>query len=139
MTTEEEVMKKVYVLTRGSYSDYSIVGIFSTRGKADAFKNVINCVDGYNDLEEWELDSDAPNKIRRGYSIWTVLMLRNGRVQHVSRNKQPEWYDVYCVTKPPHIWKRTLYALVWAKTSTYAIKIANEYRAQFIANNQWPE
>lgn len=145
-------MKKIYVLTQGSYSDYSIVGIFSTRQKAEEFRTLVKPgYDGYNDLEEWTLDPDAPEKIRHGYSIWNVTMLRDGTVED-SSVRDLDYYNVSRALDPPYIWERAkapyyrgkgvpncLDAAVWAKSRTHAIKIVNEYRAQFIANNKWPE
>ena len=51
-------MKTIYVVTSGSYSDYSINGLFSTLEKAQAFmdknKSELCCDQG--DIEEWNLD-----------------------------------------------------------------------------------
>jgi hypothetical protein len=50
-------MSKAYLVTSGDYSDYRIVGVFSTREAAEA------CIDRQaeygsdnNDIEEWDLD-----------------------------------------------------------------------------------
>ena len=51
---------KVYVLTQGRYSDYSIVGIYSSMELAQKAYKLLeahNYWDGPNDIEEWELDS----------------------------------------------------------------------------------
>lgn len=47
----------IYVVTKGCYSDYSIVGLFSSYAYAKDY--IINNTDNYsefNDIEEWELD-----------------------------------------------------------------------------------
>lgn len=46
-------MTKVYVLTSGSYSDYHIIGIFSTKERAEFISKKL---DSNNEIEEYELD-----------------------------------------------------------------------------------
>jgi len=52
---------KAYVVTTGSYSDYTIDSIFSTKEKAEAYKDLYSRSDEYdasdvNDIEEYEID-----------------------------------------------------------------------------------
>lgn len=48
---------KVYVVTEGSYSDYHIDSIFSTREKADIRVALLNSSDYRDaDVEEWDVD-----------------------------------------------------------------------------------
>ena len=61
-------MKKVYVVTAGSYSDYDIVKIFSTHEKAQEYINIANSLSGivqekFNDIQEWELDDFNISKL----------------------------------------------------------------------------
>lgn len=63
-------MTTVYVITCGSYDDYSIYGVFSTRKQAEDFINPLNTIEDYHPLlnhpnlvpnykyriEEYELD-----------------------------------------------------------------------------------
>ena len=55
---------KVYVLTRGEYSDYHIIGVYSTREKAQEVCDVM-CGNGtiYDapQIEEYELDELSPS------------------------------------------------------------------------------
>lgn len=139
-------MKKIYAVNSGAYSDYRVVALFSTPERAQEFMAAVPDSD-YNEIEEFELDPNTADLIRRGYSIWTVHMLRNGDTERVARN-DPE---VYAVTNVGHrIWRRTqapayvgkgipdiLTSTVWAKSETQAVKIVNEHRVQMIASGEW--
>lgn len=54
----------VYVITEGEYSDYHIVGIYSTRKLAEDTLKLLKAHSGryyyYNDVEEWDLDTYQP-------------------------------------------------------------------------------
>ena len=139
-------MKKIYAVNAGCYSDYRIVALFSTTERAQEFMAAVPDGD-YNELEEFELDPNTADLIRRGYSIWTVHMLRDGDTERVTRNK-PEIYEVTSVGH--QIWRRTqasayagrgipdiLTSTVWAKSEAQAVKIVNEHRAQMIASGEW--
>jgi len=141
-------MAKVYAVTSGAYSDYRINAIFSSKQRAQEFMDAIPN-NGYNGIEEYEIDPDTADLIRRWYHIWEVLMLRNGDVERAWK------LDIcpYTVTSIGHrIWQRSqsllfagknvpdcLDSTVWAKTEKQAIKIVNEQRTQLIANGKWPE
>lgn len=140
-------MKKIiYAVNSGSYSDYRIVALFSTKKAARTYMSAVKDSD-YNDIEEYELDPDTADLIRRGYSVWRVRMLRDGTVEKVDRTDNDS-YDVQDIGD--HIWERTkapaykgkgiqdaLESTVWAKTEKAAIKIANEHRTQMVALGKW--
>ena len=46
---------KVYVVTSGSYSDYTIQKIFTDKAKAEEYKE---CLEDSNDIEEYETEDD---------------------------------------------------------------------------------
>jgi hypothetical protein len=139
-------MKKVYAVNSGHYSDYRIIALFSTPERANEFMAAVPDGD-YNELEEFDLDPDTADLIRRGYSIWTVHMLRDGGVERVARSN----LGGDEVTNVGHqIWRRTqvpafvgggipdiLTSTVWAKSGDQAVKIVNEHRAQMIASGEW--
>lgn len=62
-------MAIIYIVTSGSYSDYSIGGVFSTREKADHYLGEANLDEPR--IEEWTLDDDA-NKIKRPLYLATI-------------------------------------------------------------------
>jgi hypothetical protein len=139
-------MKKIYAVSSGSYSDYRVDALFSSRKLAEEFMSLVNDND-YNDIEEYELDPPTANLIKRGYSVWRVHMLKDGTTERVERMGN----DKYDVTNIGHsIWERTkapayrgkgipdiLTSTVWAKTGKQAVKIVNEKRTQMIAEGKW--
>jgi hypothetical protein len=65
-------MATVYVLTQGSYSDYQIVGVFSTEEGARRAASEL-AQEQYvevNDLETYELDEKADWTYRTTYQSW---------------------------------------------------------------------
>lgn len=139
-------MKKVYAVNAGSYSDYRVEAIFSTRKLAEAFMKAVPESD-YNEIAVFELNPPTADLIKRGYKIWQVHMLIDGTTEIVHKTDT----DLYAVTTTGHsIWRRTqapayrgkgipdiLTSTVWAKTEKQAIKIVNEHRVQMIANGEW--
>lgn len=136
-------MQTIYVVNAGCYSNYRVVALFSTKEKATAFMAAIP--DDYNDIEEFALDSDVADLVTRGYSQWTVLMLRDGTTERVRRHDS---ISTYGINQRPRVWRRSqingtaraadcLDASVMATDETHAAKIANEYRMQMIATGQW--
>ena len=74
----EQRMKKVYAATSGSYSDYGIVAIFSTKEAAQLFmERHPNQWNDWNDIEEYDLDPGVL-QMRKGYSHWMVQMEEDG-------------------------------------------------------------
>ena len=140
-------MKKIYAVARGSYSDYSVVALFTTEEKAKAFMTAVPDGD-YNELETYELDPDVSDRIARGYRLWHVLMRRDGTVEK-AKALDTEAYALG-KTEKPWIWRRSqapafrgtntpdcLDSVVWAKDSGHAVKVVNEQRAMMIANGEW--
>lgn len=140
-------MTTVYLVTSGSYSDYSVRGAFSTRELADEFME--RCHDGdWNDIEEYELDAFLP-QLRAGLMPWYVVMLYNGTVERADpRTVSP--YDLDEVRRNGYIWPRStapayrgkgipdaLTITVLAESQEHAVKIANERRTQMIASGEW--
>lgn len=139
--------KTIFAVSSGSYSDYRINALFSTKELAQQFKDAVKEYD-YNEIEEYELDPPTADLLARGYSVWRVLMLKDGTVERVDRSDN----DLYAVQDAPAhaIWRRSeapaykgkgvpdgLQSSVWAKNEKAAVKSANEKRLQMIANGEW--
>jgi hypothetical protein len=140
-------VKTLYAVSSGSYSDYSVDAIFSSKEKATEFMRMVPDGD-YNGIEVYELDPPYVDKIKKGYSIWDILMLRDGTVERVHRSELRKWEVLR--SSEPRIWQRTkapaykgkgipdcLQVSVWAKTEEQAVKIANEKRVEMIAMGKW--
>lgn len=138
--------KTVFVIEQGEYSDYRVVGVFSTKKKAqtvyDALKAAGNS-DLHDKISEWTLDPFVL-ELQKGYSPFVVIMLKDGTVERCDRRE----FSSYCSNS--FLWKRTeapaykgkgipdaLNATVFARNEKHAIKIANEHRTKMIANGEW--
>lgn len=140
-------MTKVWVVTGGSYSDYHIVRIFSTEELATAYATTHNDRGSWRSsdlgVEEWELDEDA-DAIRAGRFWWGVWMKRDGEVifagcEGIARPDIPETDLIRDTFSPKDHKPLRLRTYVESPTAEHAIKVANERRAQLIANGHWPE
>lgn len=139
--------KTIWVIEQGSYSDYRVVGVFTSKKNAEAVKAKMETYGSWDDptIAEWELDQ-AVSQINKGYKIFNVYMLINGDVETISEQSYFQSHSSFV------IWKRTealaykgkgvpdcLSATVWARNVKHAVKIVNEKRAQMIANGEWNE
>ena len=134
--------KVVWAVEDGSYSDYHVVGVFSTKANAEMISDLVKADGG---VVEWEIDP-AVADIRRGHILWSVLMLRDGTTEKVER-KDPGTFDLQ---REYSVWRRSkapayagsgvpdvLQAQVWARTERQAVKAVNEIRIQMIAEGEW--
>ena len=112
-------MVKVYIVTSGEYSDYSIEAVFSQKADAEAFL-LLNIGDWRDstEVEEWELDPELTD-IREGKPRWFVRMTPQGecaevyRWTHVPDDVGPDIHGNY-------------YWSVRAKDEQGAIKVAHD-------------
>lgn len=132
---------KVWLVSHGDYSEYTIDGVFDTEEKAKAFASYWDGVKGESEyapcyeVEEMALNPGIP-QIRKGYKLFLVRMGRDG-----------DTLDVYvCNFVGDDVseifredWRGSSHLLTycWAKDEQHAVKIANERRVQLIAGNLW--
>lgn len=140
--------KTVWVVERGSYSDYRVVGVFSSREYAQQIADAINISgDGYEKatIAEWPLDP-AVHELRSGFVKYLVVMQEDGTVEKVKQRD----IGSYEIAGAVAMWRRSrapaysgqnvkdvLEATVWAKDEAHAIKITNEHRTRMIASGEW--
>ena len=138
----------IFVIEQGEYSEYRVVGVFSSRENAELVANRINRCESYRDSAEvceWPLDPGVDD-INAGYTQWHVLMLRDGTTE-LCENSGSTWYGIgneiviwRRFTAPAYIGTNTpdiLTGTIWAKDANHAIKIMNERRAQMIAEGKF--
>lgn len=146
-TTTKSAKSTIWMVEMGSYSDYHVVGIFTSRAKAQLVADVLNQNDSYDNatVAEYPLNP-AVDELRKGYSCWFVLMLRDGTVEQCTL-----WnINSSSLAGSVWLWRRTqasayqgkgipdaLKAEVWAKDAKHAIKIVNEHRTRMIAQGEW--
>lgn len=124
-------MDKVYIITYGNYSDYSICAVFSTRDKAEEY---IQQHGNTFRIEEYLLDGEVKHS-----EIWCVEI---GMLSH--KIKQCEAYsdswsneriDKFRIFEP--VFRNgewSIKMLLRADSMDRAIKVANERVAQIVAN-----
>jgi len=129
-------MKIAYVVTQGSYSDYSIRGVFDNKELAEQFIAAFSEAQRYDamEIEEWGLN---PFKVElgKGYKPYFVRMDREGnsseaRISGSAYEYEGELEYGFDVNK-------NMYNHCFAKGSEHAIKITNERRVQLIADGKW--
>ena len=146
-------MSKVYIIEQGNYSDYKVVGIFSTMEKAQQIVAIINKgdEDGYvrdeATIAERELDPFI-NELNEGLKLFGVVMDYDGTTERCVESGLDYITEL-------RIWGRTsapayrhskindaVMGDVWARDVAHAVKIVNEFRAQMIASGKmkgWAE
>lgn len=123
---------KVYLVSRGDYSDYHVCGAYSTQENAERAKAIYS--GGYSDACIETRDLDSFEDIPEGLLPYLVKMRRDGTVDEVAR----ESADGRC----GHDWApygdgESVAFYMLARDEEHAIKIANERRGQLIAMNEW--
>jgi len=144
-------MKNVWVIEQGSYSDYGVVGVFSSEKNAQRVCDLINASENCWDkatIAKWPLDP-CIEELNQGLSLWQINMPYDGNVTSCVRRTDIDGYNiktdlwVHERTKAPAWEGRPIQdqicGIVWAKDEQHAIKIANEFRAQAIAENRMGE
>jgi hypothetical protein len=141
-------LPSVFVIEEGDYSDYRVVGVFSTREKAEIVLSQLAKREYGSEAEisEWPLNPGVA-ALSKGWLLWLVWMERDGTVEKCEQ-RELSAYDLG--TDAVSLWRRSeapayrgrgvkdvLNASVFAKDSRHAVKIVNEIRAQWIAENKW--
>jgi hypothetical protein len=140
-----EKAAQVWVVEQGSYSDYRVVGVFTSEKNANKIADAINAGDKWENATVacWPLNP-AVEELNAGMTQWVVWMLRNGDVERADQRDSVSSYDLAgecdLWKRPPHMNKPwCLNATVWATDKQHAIKIVNERRIAMLAANKWPE
>lgn len=134
-------MKEVFVVTSGSYSDYGVDAIFSTKEFADEWVKYHKGKTGTKYyVGSWKLDPTFD--ISRGYPF-VIIMDKSGNLyerwdsfydEELEDNITRDYYHQYNEEGEP---VQCLRFYLHANDEEHAIKIANEKRLQLIAGNQW--
>lgn len=151
-------MDTVWVVEEGSYSDYHVVGVFSTQENAQLVWDAIKACE-HNYLNDgptrWALDP-LVDQLRTGLRYYVVGMLRDGitefcrlvdvfsdqktqlpKPQVFTLIRRSEWGVEPRSQYYPNSWPDYLDAHVWAKDAQGAIKATNEHRTMMIASREW--
>ena len=132
---------KLYMLSAGEYSDYSVYGVFSTRENAIAASIKLSTEPrSWIKIDDFEIDEITVDpgieEIRAGKQLYYVRMERNGdsdcEVQGGLHETAP-----YLV--PHYMGGLSLIARTWQDSAERAIKVVNERRVAMIASGEWTE
>ncbi len=124
-----ELVKEIYIVTKGVYSDYRICGVFSKREDADLFAKVFCGV-----VEVYPLDSFPLEKLREGWKAYRVEMDKYGDVIYWCEDEdgydalKADWRECTRFDTQGH-----MITTVIARDPQHAAKIANERRTQLLA------
>lgn len=126
-------MNKVYLISDGSYSDYRIVAVCSTKELAEEAKL---CYATTNAIEEMELDKIPPRY--EGMLGWFVRFRANGDINYVCqaslehfKERITEFEDVdYSSSRSLG---KGLHVHLYAKDKDHATKSACDRRRQYLA------
>ena len=122
---------KIYVVTSGSYSDYGIRGVFTTRENAQQYIDADRSdgYDSYNDIEEYTLNENI-SLLRSGVYPFKVTMRVDGNDAQVEKaSANSELHDKGSYRQKSYDNDYAVFTTtVWAKDEKHAIKIANERR-----------
>ena len=121
-------MPKVYVLSTGEYSDWSIEGIYDEKHKKQAEEEQLNIGEYANDIEEYELNK--PVNPKEG---WKITYTPHNEIWNVSRSSIYKMNEVqqYKHYMGNEYVKYCVY--IKAKDRKAALKIGNEKVSQYIA------
>ncbi len=120
-------MAKVYVLTEGCYSDYRIIGVFSTREKA---KSAMEALNEGDEISEFLFDTvPVLSKLERGLKLYDVNYSVSDGVEILTRNPDTHETEDYMFRK-----YGGCYGAVWAKDEEAAIKKTREIHRVMTVN-----
>lgn len=117
---------KIYVVTKGHYSDYHI--ITATTDEERAKKIAKNFSDDY-DKTNIEIFEDSELYVN---PFWEISFDSDGDVMDMSRTNNEYCFDSINEVKPSGDGK-TMCICVSAENAEHAIKIASEKRAEYLA------
>lgn len=118
-------MNKIYILTDGDYSDYYIIGVYSSEENATIAKKLLG-----GGIEEYELDEYVKDK-RFPFEIYFDKD-RNIKSIHISIGHERREYNKFYKMGFKY---DELRCYVLAEDKEHARKIAGDLLAQYIANN----
>lgn len=126
-------MEKVYIVTRGNYSDYRIMRVFRSRQAAKRFIKQAEDHDEFyraSDyrIEEWEIGTGKELPL---FHVWIDA---NGDADGSYENESVEYCEIVQSAKTGNLF---LNCVIAAENKEHAIKVANERRAMLIASGQW--
>lgn len=133
-------MASVWIIEVGSYSNYRVVGIYSTEENAKLVADKLN-----SNPDKWDEFTIGKRtldplvyEINEGLNKYDVYMDRDGYTRKIDKS-DIESYDISTelhTVEDNRFYRVGIRGAVFAKDEAHAIKIANEFRAQMIATGK---
>lgn len=123
---------KVWVATSGSYSDYGVDAVYSSKELADEYYKA-NAGGEANEPKEFALNEmmDIIQKYRNGYQLYNVIMKADGTNSDVYLTDVRRKEEFYL----NNTYAKDFYCCCFATSPEHAVKICNEKRIQYLATN----
>ncbi len=116
---------KVYVITKGAYSDYSIYGVALDKKRAETLRKFIS--DKYDEGMIEEYDTDTFEPLHAGKKPYEIYYRNNG-----TRHCHLMTYDLYAFNSKVRKDRAGGYTVnVWATDEYHALKIADDKLAEY--------
>ena len=135
--------KTIWVVEHGTYSDYRVLGVFTSEANARLIADTVNNTDSTEKatVAEWPLNPSV-KQLRSGLNAYRITMDRDGNVENccVAAGEYKSSFSVLHRTRTAlYVGKKktnAVIATVFAKDDKHAIKIVNEKRIQFLASGE---
>ena len=127
-----EIQPKVFMVSRGDYSDYHVCCICSTMEKAEEAKKYYAA----DRIDEYLLD--AIPKHPDGMYWYRVKMDEGGNTSEVGIRDGDDAEALHAVEYRYYGDGKHVCFYMFAKDEQHAVKIANERRAMLLAAGPWP-
>jgi hypothetical protein len=126
---------KVYVITKGRYSDYHICAVTTDPDTAERLARIYS--DRYDEAQVEEYDTDASQPLADGRIPHDVWFYRNGdiAVRPNAEAEDIERYEMNVVREFPEAYSYSELVYVLAPNEEKAKKIAIDRRTQYQAEN----
>ena len=124
-------MSEVFIVTAGSYSDYRILAVFSSKEGAKAYTEKLSHTElpisrGNYEIEEWDIDIPAEHWLKT-----VICMDKEGNVIEAWLDDNNGWMNSGFDSYGDLVWG------VETEDRNRAIKVVNEVRGQIIALGLW--
>lgn len=123
--------KKIYIVTRGEYSEYGIDAVFTTKEKAVDY---VEQHGTYYDIEEYDLDEEVEKKTQLWSIVFCIEDGKFNKANPISYNKNKKAGICYVEERLGNGKMYYIIFLVDAESMNRAVKIARERFAAVKAN-----
>lgn len=134
-------MTKIYLVTQGSYSDYRIVGAFSSEENANKVVEALKTGNSWDEagVEVYDVDSIQTKEGHRNYCVWMQAggdsnVYAGDGVQSPGSDSE-QFSRSYTKGAPSGALLRVSR---YVQSEEAAVKIANELRVRWLAEKPWP-